>query len=189
MQGNGRHIRENVREHVRENVREGPKDKERAIADINSRADIKDAIIAWRKQRELLNQSLEDNIFPNSPNAPIKNTSSRHQLISLCDELIDYISIGHFRIYEKLLQQGIELASGKILLVKNIYHTLGKSTDYVLGFNDKYDNNCHFIATKEGALPKDLLKLNTVLSIRFLLEEQLIKIMNNECHQSCFDSA
>jgi regulator of sigma D len=127
----------------------------------------------WRTQRKVLNASLEESLYSN-----LSQDSPDQHLEHLCEDLMDYVSAGHFEIYQKLLKPCKTLNEDNIALVKNIYHNIEHSTDQALNFNDKYDNTDKVSFEEGDALPNDLHKLSKSLAIRFVLEEQLVEILN-----------
>lgn len=94
------------------------------------------------------------------------------EITGFCDQLIDYVSHGHFDLYPRILEL-IENASGRSLSIArralpNIEHT----SDYLMGFNDRY---CQSItAAKLKTLKKDLGEAGKCLETRFRNEDRLI---------------
>ena len=134
----------------------------------------------WRKQRETLNQDLENNIY--SGLSVSTKDSPEHQLEDLCERLMDYISSGHFEVYEQLLQDSGTRPVDQNKLIKDIYRHIQRSTDKAVQFNDKYD--CDGLCTarnnkNDETLPADLYRLNQALSVRYVLEEQLVEILHS----------
>ena len=89
--------------------------------------------------------------------------------------LIDYISLGHFGIYEYLLS-GKE-RRGKVLnAAQNIYPDFSKTTEAAMSFNDKYDDSLkHTFKTDE--LEADLSTLGESLAKRIELEDDLCRLV------------
>lgn len=130
----------------------------------------------WRAQRKLLNQSMENSFYSELDSSA--TGSPEQHLESLCEGLMDYVSVGHFKVYEKLLQPGKHLSQDKLELLRTIYHNIESSTDQALSFNDKYDDRpCLLDKHSATNLPGDLYKLNKSLAMRFVLEEQLVEIL------------
>ena len=101
------------------------------------------------------------------------------QLQTFCQQLVDYISEGHFEIFEQLIDEGHlfndaeALASGKKLLPA-IYSL----TDLILDFNDKY------LATDDLlTLATDLSALGETLAQRFEIEDQMVNILHSAHYQ------
>jgi len=110
-----------------------------------------------------------------------KNLKQGLQLQTFCEQLVDYISEGHFEIFEQLINEGHlfndakALASGKKLLAA--IHPL---TDLILDFNDKY------LATDDlSALAVDLSILGENLEQRFEIEDSMVEILHSaHCQQA-----
>ena len=52
-----------------------------------------------------------------------------------CQTLMDYVSLGHFTVYEKLTYAALE---NNLPLDKQLLEDIGSTTDDVLHFNEKY---------------------------------------------------
>ncbi len=102
-----------------------------------------------------------------------------------CELLVDYISAGHFEVYDHLIQEAEEYEDGSALeLAKNIYPQLSETTEVALAFNDDIDA----LASQESfdpALARKLSKLGESLVNRFELEDQLV----NRLHLAHRDTA
>ncbi len=103
------------------------------------------------------------------------NQQQCEQLQLLCQQLVDYVSTGHFEIYEQLIKEGQEfdgpsgMQAGRELLV-----AIDPTTDALLDFNDKYQ-----VADDLGALKEDLSDVGEVLETRFSAEDQMISVLHS----------
>ena len=88
--------------------------------------------------------------------------------------LVDYISLGHFGIYERLLA-GNERRSAVLSLAQDIYPELSKTTDAAIAFNDKYENSAQTL--ENGDLQQDLSILGENLALRIDLEDRLCAML------------
>ena len=106
---------------------------------------------------------------PFSANDAVKNL-----LTQFSQMLVDYVSFGHFGIYERLLA-GTERRSGVLSVAKEIYPEFSATTDAAISFNDKYDN----VEKIEGFgdLEQDLSVLGESLAKRIDLEDRLCEVM------------
>ncbi|WP_018692239.1 Rsd/AlgQ family anti-sigma factor [Algicola sagamiensis] len=105
-----------------------------------------------------------------------KNGQSLHSaptqsdIQAFCQILVDYISAGHFEVYDQMLEQS---KPDKICdLKQDIYPKISATTDLALDFNDKYAE-----LKQEDVLENfdlDLSQLGQTLELRFSLEDQLI---------------
>ena len=110
--------------------------------------------------------------------AELKPFSANPKVSSLLNEfsqlLIDYISLGHFGIYERLIT-GNERRNAVVSLAQEIYPELSKTTDAAIAFNDKYAHAKPLSA--DGALLQDLSTLGENLAIRIDLEDRLCTML------------
>jgi regulator of sigma D len=91
-----------------------------------------------------------------------------------CQILIDYISLGHFGVYQRL-SDGSERRKKVIELAEQIYPQIAETTDAAVAFNDNYDNLDGTSLRRN--LNDDLSRLGEALATRFELEDQLIGTM------------
>ncbi|MDD7022565.1 MAG: Rsd/AlgQ family anti-sigma factor [Aeromonadales bacterium] len=96
----------------------------------------------------------------------------RDDITKFCDQLIDYVSHGHFDLYPRILEL-IENASGRSLSIArralpNIEHT----SDFLMSFNDRYCQN--ITPAKVKTLKRDLGEAGKCLETRFRNEDRLI---------------
>lgn len=88
--------------------------------------------------------------------------------------LIDYVSFGHFGIYECLLS-GTERRDDVLTTAKKIYPEFSKTTDAIVCFNDKYDDSIQVL--KVDKLETDLSLLGESLAKRINLEDTLCHLI------------
>lgn len=88
--------------------------------------------------------------------------------------LIDYVSLGHFGIYERLLS-GTERRETVLTEAKKMYPDFSKTTEDVISFNDKYDDHKPSLATE--SLETDLSDLGESLAKRIDLEDKLCRLV------------
>jgi regulator of sigma D len=96
-------------------------------------------------------------------------------LRNFCQILVDYVSAGHFEIYEQLVAEGREFDDQEGLLKAKVhYKTVDSTTELILDFNDKYQETDDL-----SALLQDLSKLGETLETRFEAEDQMIEVLHN----------
>lgn len=100
------------------------------------------------------------------------------KLKQLCQLLVDYVSEGHFAVYEQLNQEGMEFDDGGVELAHSLYPQIESNTHECLDFND----NCESISNIKS-LQEALSSLGETLEERFMLEDNLIEILH-ESHRS-----
>ena len=108
----------------------------------------------------------------------MNQTDTTEALRHFCELMVDYISAGHFEVYDHLIQEAEEFNDGKGLEVaRKIYPQVSQTTEVALAFNDSFDhalnsdNSCPTLA-------RDLSKLGETLVSRFDLEDQLIESLH-----------
>ena len=106
---------------------------------------------------------------PFSPDKPVDSL-----LQEFCQVLVDYISLGHFGIYQRITD-GKERRSKVIRKAEEIYPRIAKATDSAIKFNDKYEKLSG--AAILSSLSLDLSLLGEELAARIELEDQLIETM------------
>jgi regulator of sigma D len=96
----------------------------------------------------------------------------------LCQVLVDYVSAGHFEVYEQLLKEASEFNDGGIELAERLIPQIQETTEIALDFNDQYDNSVH-TSNLIDTLPEKISLLGEALEERFVLEDQLIECLHN----------
>lgn len=97
---------------------------------------------------------------------------SYEDVTKFCDQLVDYMSHGHFDLFPKILEL-IENASGRSLSIA--HRTLPRiedTTEYLMKFTDKYAEDLN--EAKMATVQKDLSSIGKALEIRFKNEDRLI---------------
>ncbi|WP_428241219.1 sigma D regulator [Gynuella sp.] len=140
---------------------------------------VNDVIDRWLNERQELLvrfcsiEGLEE--FQSTP------TSVSSKIQSFFDILIDYVSAGHFEVYEKLLKQADQYNDDGRTLYDRVYPELQKNTQENLDFADKYATE-ELCRQNRESLSSDLSKLGEALENRFQLEDQLIEQLH-EVHR------
>ncbi|MDX1341095.1 MAG: sigma D regulator [Reinekea sp.] len=106
-----------------------------------------------------------------------KDALSDH-LQRFCQQLVDYVSEGHFEIYEQLFREAKEFDDGGIELARELYPKIEEYTQLVLDFNDKYISADH-VEMNIQSLKEDLSALGEKMTERFDMEDQLIERLHN----------
>ncbi len=92
-----------------------------------------------------------------------------------CELMVDYISAGHFEVYDHLIQEAEEFNDGSGMEVARcIYPQISKTTELVLAFNDRFDALLNGDSPSSN-LARELSGLGETLVSRFDLEDQLIE--------------
>lgn len=109
--------------------------------------------------------------------APGTLSSSRKALQQFCEILVDYVSAGHFEVYEQLTSEAKAFGDERGLeLAKQIYPRIDVITEAALAFNDRCDKgDC----SDAAVLAAKLKGLGGLLHERFELEDCLIEVLHN----------
>ncbi len=96
------------------------------------------------------------------------------QLRRFCQILVDYISAGHFEIYDQLIKEGRDFEDTQALEeASSLFETVDTSTELVLDFNDKYQETDDL-----SSLSHDLSRLGEALESRFEAEDRMIAVLH-----------
>lgn len=107
-------------------------------------------------------------------NEELSDVQRGEKLRSFCQILVDYVSAGHFEVYDQLIKEGREFDDADALQeASKLYDVVDKTTEKLLDFNDKY------LETDDlAALTLDLSQLGEALEIRFSAEDRLIAVLH-----------
>lgn len=107
----------------------------------------------------------------------VRPQTSGPVLEEFCAQLMDYLSAGHFEIYEQLLGEARAFGDGPALaLAAQVFPQIEASTAVMLDFNDRCDNgDCR----DSIGLAHELQRLGQLLEQRFELEDCLIEVLHN----------
>ena len=98
---------------------------------------------------------------------------SINKLQHFCQLLIDYISAGHFEVYDQLLKEAEAFNDDHAQLIDRVYPAITETTDTVLNFHETYDSEQH-CEQALSRLKEELSTLGEAISKRFSLEDELI---------------
>lgn len=108
------------------------------------------------------------------PDTDIHNTAEI--LEEFCQELVDYMAIGHFEIYRRI-EDGSERRSEIVKLAEQIMPRITNTTQVAIAFNDLYDDIANIDEEAFQQLPKFLAKLGEELATRIDLEDRFINTL------------
>ncbi|MDN3652821.1 sigma D regulator [Thalassotalea ponticola] len=100
---------------------------------------------------------------------------SQNEIQSFCQLLMDYLSAGHFEVYDQIVSQCEERGPESLALARKLYPQISASTDAALNFNDKYAD-IEAVDAVEG-FDAELSSLGQMLEQRFELEDRLIETL------------
>ncbi|MDN6320013.1 MAG: sigma D regulator [Marinobacter sp.] len=102
----------------------------------------------------------------------------KQKFAGLCEVLMDYVSTGHFGIYEQLISEAREYNDGGLELAAKVYPRIEKTTEVALNFNDQLDDRA-LSEQDTKALFEALSHLGQSLESRFEMEDFLIEHLHN----------
>lgn len=102
---------------------------------------------------------------------------NQSKLQQFCEQLVDYVSRGHFGIYEELALEAkvFSIQSGNLA---QTYRQIEETTEEALEFNDKYDLDTLPQNIIKHDLRGDLSKIGEAIALRFDLEDHLINLLH-----------
>lgn len=133
-------------------------------------------ITRWLKERQelILLYCAVDGLREFTP----QDTPINIKIQALCDVLIDYVSAGHFEIYDELMQEAADFEEDYKAFAADILPNIQKSTEIAVDFNDTY-TGAELIEEDLPKLAADLSQLGEYLVERFDLEDKLIEVLHN----------
>ncbi|SQD79966.1 sigma D regulator [Moritella yayanosii] len=99
---------------------------------------------------------------------------SKDELQAFCQILIDYLSTGHFEVYDQIVSQCAEYSTQSLKLAQEIQPQIVLTTEALVEFNDKYAEGNKDDDALIMSLDNDMSKVGELLEQRFELEDQLL---------------
>lgn len=144
----------------------------------------------WGGVSEIIDHWLEErqqliSIFVALPQKSVTDNLAGH-IREFSQVLMDYISLGHFEVYEQLLKEGSEFNDGSLEEAQALFPKIQISTDAALDFNDHYSTlNSHTLQDMHK-LTLQLSSLGEILEERFSLEDQMIEVLHTAHREQVF---
>ena len=134
-----------------------------------------DVIDHWLMSRQqlLIDYCKLANLPPFQENARQLPTTEHLQTFS--QQLVDYISTGHFKIYDMVMEEWRSTGYSPTQAITLFYENITATTDSLLNFSDRY---CA-VNDEEALLDldRDLSNIGQLMEVRFELEDQLIELI------------
>jgi len=112
--------------------------------------------------------------FHTANELPEYETDSK-PMAKFCELLVDYVSAGHFEVFQKLIAEGREFEDLEHLVqAEQLLPEISATTEVALEFNDHFE-----AASDKLSLEIELATLRDVLATRFALEDKLIEILHS----------
>mgnify|MGYP003109072863 CR=1 FL=1 len=102
----------------------------------------------------------------------------------LCELLVDYVSAGHFEVYNELLHEAEAFGDKGAALATALIAEIADTTDVILAYEEKYGSGDQYPET----MLRDLSALGELLESRFVLEDRLIAGLHTQ-HRRQLQSA
>ena len=102
------------------------------------------------------------------------------QINLFCDILIDYVSAGHFEVYEQIVNDCEVNGPASIELLNKLYPHISKTTDIVVDFNEKYSKKPNTEGDQMSRFDTDLSALGEAIAKRVDLEDNLIDTLKTK---------
>lgn len=133
---------------------------------------VSDIIDRWLQERqELLVQFCQLSEIKDFDGS---NEEHGDKLRQLCKVMVDYVSAGHFEVYDQLLKEGREFDDTEGLrAASELFSEIDKTTEVVLDMNDKYTETDDL-----ETLAADLNQLGIALENRFKAEDAMIEVLH-----------
>ncbi|PSW03485.1 sigma D regulator [Photobacterium lipolyticum] len=101
-------------------------------------------------------------------------TSSQLQLF--CQQVVDYISAGHFKIYDMVMDKWKTTGYSPTQEISQLYANITQTTDPILNFTDRY---CAISDDDDiPDLDQDLSSIGELMEQRFEFEDNLIELIS-----------
>lgn len=133
---------------------------------------VSEIIDGWLEERQTL-----ISLFVHLPEQRI-NEELNSRVQGFCQVLMDYLSSGHFEVYEQLLREGSDFADGSLEEGQELLPKIQISTDIALDFNDDFSNLLDPTVQQIREFSERLSKLGESLEERFELEDEMIAVLH-----------
>lgn len=117
------------------------------------------------------------------PNKEKHTPLNEKALENFCHNLVDYLSAGHFHIYDRIIKRVEGAGSPKMALATQIYPKLWINTEQVMAFHDRYADT-EIDQDLCLAFHHSLSEIGEVLAARFALEDRLILLAAESWEQN-----
>ncbi|MFC3022567.1 sigma D regulator [Vibrio zhugei] len=112
---------------------------------------------------------------PSAAKASMAELPTPAELQVFCQDLVDYISEGHFKIYDMIMDKWHATGFQATTEINETYHQISDSNDPLLNFTDQYADVSDDDDLED--LDKDLSEIGEVLESRFGTEDYLIQLI------------
>lgn len=99
-----------------------------------------------------------------------------------CDLLVDYLSSGHFDVYQQLVAEGEAFSDTQLKDAQALLPKIQRSTDIALDFNDRFSDFIAPTVEEIRFFGDQISVLAEALAGRFEYEDQMIEMLH-EAHR------
>lgn len=104
------------------------------------------------------------------------------RVATFCELLMDYVSAGHFEVYDELLAEAERRGSPLLGASQALMQRLQPTTDAVIRFNDIYEDPHDEDAL--AALSQELSLLGPELESRFEIEDRMLALLRDSADRT-----
>ncbi|MGH1487193.1 MAG: sigma D regulator [Cellvibrionaceae bacterium] len=133
---------------------------------------VNDIVDRWLQERQelLVHYCALSGVDSFDENNSEHSQKTRH----FCQTLVDYVSAGHFEVYDQLIKEGQDFDDKQALnAAAELYKTIDATTEQLLDFNDKYQETDDL-----SSLAQDLSHAGQQLESRFEAEDKMIAVLH-----------
>ncbi len=112
---------------------------------------------------------------PCTAKSAISELPSLNEIDSFCQTLIDYISAGHFKIYDMVMEKWQSTGFKATNEINQTYASIVQTTDPLLNFADKYLDLAE--DDELNSFDQDISWVGETLEVRFEYEDHLIQLI------------
>lgn len=141
---------------------------------------VSDIIDSWLEERQKLIST-----FVSLPQQNVDD-ALKDRIQEFSQLMMDYISSGHFEVYEQLLKEGSEFNDGSLETAQELFPRIQTSTDAALDFNDLYSTFEGQTLQEMHELTCQLSSLGESLEERFSLEDKMIEVLHTGHREQVF---
>jgi regulator of sigma D len=134
---------------------------------------VEELLTRWLKERRALLGKYTEIIVTLDIN--LNSAMLEQQQEALCELLVDYVSVGHFEVFNKLINEAESFDDGSCALAEKLLPAIGDTTEVILAYEEKYGDD----QGNQEKLKRNLSALGEVLETRFVMEDQLIAGLHN----------
>ncbi|MGR5120884.1 sigma D regulator [Vibrio astriarenae] len=136
-----------------------------------------DVIDHWLETRQslIVEYCKLANLQPSSNAQSLSTLPTAEELQDFSQHLVDYISEGHFKIYDMVMDKWRSTGFKATEDIDQAYAKIVLTTEPLLSFTDNYAETNE--ETNLDSLDDDLSKVGEIITLRFEKEDQLIQLI------------